>query len=111
MSDALPPQAPISAAGVNDASHNMLNCQQCTMFLMAYLDNEMPAPQREAFEKHLAVCPPCVEFLKSYQATVRMCKETVLGKLCSQRKAADVPDALVKAILANRPHVEKPKKC
>ena len=76
----------------------MTCCREISDFLMAYLDGELPAEQREAFDKHLAACPPCATYLKSYEATVR------LGKLCgcSGLPAAPIPENLVKAILEAR---------
>ena len=76
-----------------------MNCREFTDFLMAYLDGDLPGDQRDSFEFHLHSCPPCVNYLESYQATVR------LGRACCQADEAipeDVPEALVQAILAAR---------
>lgn len=76
-----------------------MKCREFTEFLMAYLDGELAADARSEFEFHLHSCPPCVNYLESYQATVE------LGKLACSEEAAlpeDVPEALVRAILAAR---------
>lgn len=77
----------------------MITCRELIDFLMAYCDGELPADQRAIFEEHLACCPPCVAYLKTYQQAV------CLGKAaCAEedRGAKEVPEELVKAILAAR---------
>ena len=76
-----------------------MNCREFTEFLMAYLDGELAEDARSSFEFHLHSCPPCVNYLESYQATVR------LGRAACEEDHAlpeDVPEALVQAILAAR---------
>jgi anti-sigma factor RsiW len=69
-------------------------------FLMAYLDLELAPDVRRAFEEHIDACPPCLAYLDSYRETVR------LGQcLCADPEDAvpdDVPEALVRGILAAR---------
>ncbi len=77
-----------------------MNCREMTDFLMTYLDDELPASQREAFEEHLEACPPCVRYLDSYRESIR------LGKAVCARDDGpvpeDAPEALIQAILAAR---------
>ena len=49
-----------------------MTCRELIDFLMEYLDRELPADQRAAFETHLDMCPACVDFLNSYQATRKL---------------------------------------
>ena len=69
-------------------------------FLMAYLDGELTDAQREAFDGHMRICPPCGVYLETYKETVR------LGKcVCSADSddlPADVPEGLIQAILSAR---------
>jgi len=78
----------------------MISCRELVDFLMDYLDGALAEEERGAFERHLEVCPWCVAYLRSYRETVR------LGRAALQRSEApvpgDVPDDLVKAILAAR---------
>lgn len=78
----------------------MITCKEFVDFLMAYLDEELPSGQRRSFEDHLDDCPPCKVYLDTYRETVR------LGRVCGSDPEApvpeDVPEALVKAILAAR---------
>jgi anti-sigma factor RsiW len=75
-----------------------VNCREFVDFLMRYLDDELDAPVREAFDQHLGACPQCVTYLDTYRETVRM------GELCGgeDEAPAEVPEALVQAILATR---------
>src|SRR5436309_7930225 len=78
-----------------------MTCRELIDFLMAYLDGELDPAERAEFDRHLSLCPNCRNYLHSYTATVR------LGKwaFASPDSAApgDVPEDLVKAILAARP--------
>lgn len=76
----------------------MLTCRHVIEFLMEYLNGETPADERARFEEHLAVCPPCVAYLQTYQDSIRM------GRLAlgDDPHADDLPEELVQAVLASR---------
>jgi anti-sigma factor RsiW len=77
----------------------MITCKELIDFLGDYASGELPPEQRLVFESHLAICPPCVAYLKTYQATIR------LGRACAADDAAataEIPEELVRAILASR---------
>ena len=76
-----------------------MNCREFTEFLMAYLDDELPAGERGTFEYHLHGCQSCVTYMESYRATIALGQ-----RACSEDQAIpeDVPEALVQAILAAR---------
>jgi anti-sigma factor RsiW len=77
-----------------------MTCRDIAEFLSDYLDNSLPEAQRAVFEAHLAECPDCVVYLQTYQETIR------LGKAACAHSddpiPPDVPDELVRAILAAR---------
>ncbi|MCC6678023.1 MAG: zf-HC2 domain-containing protein [Phycisphaerales bacterium] len=77
-----------------------MTCRELTDFMMAYLDGELPDGERLAFERHLAVCPSCVEYLKSYSRTVGLTRS--LAERPDDPVPAEVPAGLVNAILAAR---------
>jgi anti-sigma factor RsiW len=77
----------------------MLTCREIVEFLRHYLDGELPAEERSRFEEHLAACPPCVDYLRSYKDTVRLGKGACAG---DEAGCKDVPEALIRAILAAR---------
>ncbi len=77
-----------------------LTCRQFVDFLDAYIDGELADEPRATFEVHIEACPPCRDYLKSYADTIRLargaCREPDDPPPC------DVPEKLVKAILAAR---------
>lgn len=75
----------------------LLTCREIIDFIEAYRTGELPAEQRREFQIHIKLCPPCVAYLDSYQATIQ------LEKTCRDDPAdANVPPELIKAILASR---------
>jgi anti-sigma factor RsiW len=78
-----------------------ITCRELIEFLYLYLSGELPAERFAEFERHLAVCPSCVEYIESYRATVALAKRT----LADPDRPGDetVPEDLVAAILAVRP--------
>jgi anti-sigma factor RsiW len=76
-----------------------MTCQELVAFVMAYLDGELPEAERGTFEEHLAECPDCVAYLASYRETIRLGKAVCT---CGDAIPAEVPEDLVRAILAAR---------
>jgi hypothetical protein len=76
-----------------------LTCREVLDFLLAFLENELDADTRFAFERHLAICVSCVAYLHSYQRTV----ELVRTAWSDETPAEDaLPADLVAAVLAAR---------
>jgi predicted anti-sigma-YlaC factor YlaD len=77
-----------------------MTCKEFVDFLMSYLDHELESAQNGVFEGHLDACPPCRDYLKTYEETIR------LGKLaCGEQDGGvpeDAPERLIQAILAAR---------
>ncbi len=77
-----------------------MTCREFADFMSDYLSNELAPAIRSRFEHHLAVCPNCQRYLVSFEETVK------LGKRAFEEDEAavppDVPEDLVKAILAAR---------
>ena len=78
----------------------MITCREFAEFLWAYLSGEVSPEQRFDFDAHMAVCPGCVAYLKTYEETVRLGKEAFVSP--DDPVPADVPEELVQAILATR---------
>jgi anti-sigma factor RsiW len=76
-----------------------MTCHEIADFLLAYLNDELSARRRRAFEAHLAECEQCVDYIESYKATVE------LGKAAFDRGEPipeGVPEELIEAIMAAR---------
>ena len=77
-----------------------ITCREFVDFLMAYLDEELPASQREVFEGHIHLCPPCGDYLGTYREAVAMGKQVCRD--CDGPAPEDAPEELVRAILSAR---------
>ena len=75
-----------------------ITCQELIDFLYLYLEGELPEDRRHEFERHLAVCPDCVNYVEQYRETMRLC----MGALSDAGAPAptDMPAGLVEAILS-----------
>jgi anti-sigma factor RsiW len=77
-----------------------VTCREFAEFMADYLSGELLPETTAQFEHHLTVCPNCVAYLSNYRYTV------TLGRRAFADDDADVPDevpdTLVKAILASR---------
>ncbi len=51
-----------------------ITCQELIDFLYLYLEDELPEDRRFEFERHLKVCPHCVDYLAQYKETIRLCE-------------------------------------
>ena len=74
----------------------MNTCQEMLDFLGDYIAGDLPAAQLAEFERHLAMCPPCIAYLKTYEQTIR------LGKCACGDVDEKPPEELIKAILEAR---------
>ena len=77
----------------------MMSCRELIDFLLAYHAGELPQEERAAFDRHLAVCPPCVAYVESYDQTVKLC---AAAREAADTGAAGFPQELIDAILAAR---------
>jgi anti-sigma factor RsiW len=77
-----------------------VTCRQFADFIADYLSGELAADTRTQFEHHLQICSNCVNYLEGYKAAI------ALGKAAfddtDSHVPGDVPDDLIKAILAAR---------
>jgi anti-sigma factor RsiW len=77
-----------------------MTCRELIEFLMDYLDGELGPEERARFDAHLAECPMCVAYLETYQQAVRLGKAVLAPP--GEEVPAEVPDDLVRAVLAAR---------
>ena len=77
-----------------------MTCRELVGFLGAYFDGDLSADTRARFAEHLAACAECSAYVDAYRATVRLAKGAFQDP--DAPVPPDVPDDLVKAILAAR---------
>ena len=78
-----------------------MTCRELIEFLAEYVSGELPELERVKFDEHLAECPECVDYLKSYRATIRLGKSAFRD--LDEPVPDEVPAELIDAILAARP--------
>jgi len=78
----------------------MLTCRDFVEFLDEYLSGALAEDRRAEFSAHLAQCPSCVTYMKTYQATMELGRSVLP---CSEDPVSkEVPEELVRAVLAAR---------
>ncbi|MHC4955748.1 MAG: anti-sigma factor family protein [Planctomycetota bacterium] len=81
-----------------------MTCQELAEFILEYVEGKLAEDARSTFEKHLEMCPSCIEYLKSYKTT-----QMVLDDLCCECRdevPREVPEDLIQAILKARKAAE-----
>jgi len=77
-----------------------MTCRELADFLMDYLNEDLPDDVRAAFDRHLALCPNCVAYVKTYRTTIEIGRRAFADDEADA--GTEVPDELVRAILAAR---------
>jgi hypothetical protein len=78
----------------------IVTCREFADFMGDYLSGELPPALRGRFDYHLTLCINCQRYLASYRETVALGKQAFAD--ADAALPADVPEELVKAILAAR---------
>jgi anti-sigma factor (TIGR02949 family) len=66
----------------------MHSCKSAIELLQAFLEGELSPQEHSELEKHLQACPPCVQFVESYQKTSKLCRNALETKMPSQLAAS-----------------------
>ena len=80
-----------------------VTCRELADFIKDYLTGELPPDVRAAFENHLTLCANCVRYLAAYQSAVELSRRAFAPDGSDAEAFPEMPDDLVKAILASRP--------
>ncbi len=79
----------------------MITCKECIEFLDDYIAGDVSPAALENFEKHLALCPPCRDFIESYRKTIEETR-CACSEPDEQVGCDDVPPTLISAIIESR---------
>ena len=79
-----------------------ITCRELIEFLLDYLTGELAKERSVEFERHLAVCPSCVAYIRNYEETIRLGRMAFISPDAPAGESEEVPEDLVKAILAAR---------
>lgn len=69
-----------------------MKCTEFVELVTAYLDDQLPPEQRDAFEEHLTRCPGCDRYLDQFRTTI-----SLLGQLPEESISPAVRDRLLVA--------------
>jgi len=74
-----------------------MTCRQLVDFLAEYVADGLEVSERTAFEAHLADCPACDEYVRSYRDTIALVKDAAARD--DEAAVAAMPPELIHAIL------------
>ncbi len=57
------------------------SCREICDLLSDYVDGELAPETRDLLLNHLEGCPPCERFLKTFQKTRSLCRESLLQEM------------------------------
>jgi anti-sigma factor RsiW len=77
-----------------------LPCREILDFLYLYLSGELPEEELAEFNRHLGVCPSCVNYIESYKQTIALGRAAYVDPQGFEQTI--VPDELVAAIQSAR---------
>lgn len=77
-----------------------ITCREFVDFLADYLSGELPPGQLAAFNDHLARCPSCASYDRTYLQAMQLGKAVL--RCDDEPVPADVPEDLIQTILAAR---------
>ncbi len=75
-----------------------ITCRELLDFLHLYLENELPPQRRVEFDRHLAVCEPCRNYIRQYEETIRLGR-AAHADAEDEAVPEEVPPQLVRAVL------------
>lgn len=62
-------------------------CRRVFELLSEYVDGELSREERESLAVHLQACPPCEEFLRTFQAARELCRQSLMEKMPEEMKS------------------------
>ncbi len=77
-----------------------ISCKEFADFLGDYFSGELSDAQRAVFDRHMALCSDCRNYLDTYRQTLEL--EGELKADDEQVPSPEIPEDLVTAILASR---------
>lgn len=77
-----------------------MTCRELADFIADYLSGEIAEEHRALFDHHLSLCVNCRNYLDRYKLTIELGRRAFDDDVAEV--PADVPEDLVKAILASR---------
>jgi anti-sigma factor (TIGR02949 family) len=58
-----------------------MTCRETIDLFMDFVEGSLSPEDKQELDRHFAACPPCLEFLRSYEATPRILKRAAAQKM------------------------------
>lgn len=85
---------------LRSGGEEFITCEEVITFLLDYLSRELAADEQSNFERHLALCPSCTAYVRTYEETVHLGRETLRREL--ETDLPELDSDLVRAIVQAR---------
>ncbi|MGD9695246.1 MAG: anti-sigma factor [Thermoleophilia bacterium] len=73
-------------------SGETITCRELVELVTDHLEGRLPKPERERFEDHLVLCPPCRTYVEQMRATLR-----ALGRIPEESLSPAAREELLQA--------------
>ncbi len=84
-------------------NNDYITCRELIDFIADYLENRLDTDDRREFDRHLSVCPSCMNYLDAYKKTIALGKQALSPSDEPARGVA--PEGLLKAIKTARRNI------
>ena len=62
-------------------------CKEITDLILSYLNDQMSANTKRKFQRHLKLCPDCVNFLNTYRTTMSQTQQVSVASMPAKVQA------------------------
>jgi len=63
---------------LNQRFPEWVDCKHSIELLHDYLEGTLPTDEKASLDLHFRACPPCLDFVRKYAATARLCKRALV---------------------------------
>jgi anti-sigma factor RsiW len=58
-----------------------VTCKHSLSLLQEYLEGTLSPEDKADLDRHFKACPPCIDFVKKYQATPKICQKALAEEM------------------------------
>jgi anti-sigma factor RsiW len=59
----------------------LVTCEHSLSLLQDYLDGTLSPEAKAELDLHFKACPPCIDFVKKFKATPKVCKRALAAEM------------------------------
>lgn len=80
----------------------MTTCRELIEFLIDYHEGTLEPSVRAEFDRHLAACRACRDYLDSYARTIELARDALDDQALADDGCAQMPEDLIRGIVRAR---------